>query len=428
MALSFPIASHPANPVQVPSYVVDGLTGPELLKQTLGYSEGLNVADTLQFGFRGENEYEWHWQDIATARFPYVVPESNGFVSTVFKAYAQHHALIVRPDDVWLAILSQFNFFVNGNAEALRKSFVAHEGKRTLSISGPSPHYGEMARKMADLIHENVVDPYLRDWAIPSFTTTTDTDRTVASVLLMATLSQYFDYEFYIICGIPRITIEGTREDWLLILQRLEKLKEYGVETIAWYHLLRPVIAHFVAAFDPSERGKPEHKEFWRRVAHQEPKDDYCGAPQYISGWLNAFNAFNQDGKWMGHELKNDSIITSIPPSSLPADEFWHSYLADPHIASRKLNPDALFLDGTPFHKIALTDIPSAFAFVNVSVPVAGEKPKPCAMVAGVVGMQVMDGESKGKKDTVRPFVGWWMYEKKPEVKRSKYSQDESEL
>ncbi|KAJ7059467.1 hypothetical protein C8F01DRAFT_1220193 [Mycena amicta] len=424
MALSFPIASHAANPVQVPSYVVDGLTGAEFLKQTLGYSEGLNVADTLQFGFRGENEYEW--QDIATARLPYVAPESNGFVSTVFKAYAQHHALIVRPDDVWLTILSQFNFFVNGNAEALRKSFVAHEGKRTLKITSPwPPHFGNMARRMANLIHENVVDPYLRDWAIPSFTTTTDTDRTAASVLLMATLSQYFDYVFEVVCGIPRITIEGTREDWMLILQRLEKLKEYGVETTAWYHLLRPVIAHFVAAFDPSERAKPEHKEFWRRVAHQEATDDYCGAPEYMSGWLNAFTVFNQDGKWIGHALKNDSIITPIPPSSLPADEFWLSYLADPHIASRKLNPDALFLDGTPFHKIDITEIPSAFASVDVSLIIVGQKPQPCAMVAGVVGMQVMDGESKGKKDTVRPVVGWWMYQKKPEVK---YSQDESEL
>jgi hypothetical protein len=30
----------------------------------------------------------------------------------VIEAYSRHRALIVRPDDVWLAILTQFCFFV----------------------------------------------------------------------------------------------------------------------------------------------------------------------------------------------------------------------------------------------------------------------------------------------------------------------------
>ena len=33
-----------------------------------------------------------------------IIPQRNGFVHTVVEAYNQHRALIVRPDDVWLAI------------------------------------------------------------------------------------------------------------------------------------------------------------------------------------------------------------------------------------------------------------------------------------------------------------------------------------
>jgi hypothetical protein len=51
-------------------------------------------------------------------------------------------------------------------------------------------------------------------------------------------------------CGIPRVTLEGEKKDWENILTRLEKLKEYGDETTAWYHLLVPVISRFVGAFD----------------------------------------------------------------------------------------------------------------------------------------------------------------------------------
>ncbi|KAI9457708.1 hypothetical protein HD554DRAFT_1983611, partial [Boletus coccyginus] len=59
-----------------------------------------------------------------------IIPQSNGFVHTVVEAYNRHRTLIVRPDNVWLAILTQFSFFVNGNAEALRSVFVAHKGKK----------------------------------------------------------------------------------------------------------------------------------------------------------------------------------------------------------------------------------------------------------------------------------------------------------
>ena len=55
-------------------------------------------------------------------------------MNTVIGAYSQHRALVIRPDDVWLTILSQFNFFVNANAELLRANFVAHEGQRELVI------------------------------------------------------------------------------------------------------------------------------------------------------------------------------------------------------------------------------------------------------------------------------------------------------
>jgi hypothetical protein len=54
-------------------------------------------------------------------------------VHTVILAYNKHHALIIRPDDVWLAILTQISLFVSANAELLRASFVAHEGAASAS-------------------------------------------------------------------------------------------------------------------------------------------------------------------------------------------------------------------------------------------------------------------------------------------------------
>ena len=64
-----------------------------------------------------------------------IIPKGNGFVATAIEAYNNHRNLIIRPDDVWLAIMTQFSFFVNANSEELRNMFVAHEGKRELEVT-----------------------------------------------------------------------------------------------------------------------------------------------------------------------------------------------------------------------------------------------------------------------------------------------------
>ena len=146
-----------------------------------------------------------------------IFPSSNSFVRTVCTAYNNHHSLVLRPDDVWLAILTQFNFFVNANAEALRGQFVAHKGKKELTIVAVGTRYtvdfGGMAYQMGRLMQKNVVDPELRGWILPDFTTTETNDRIVASVVMMATLRAYFDYKFCCMCGIPEVTLLGMLYD-----------------------------------------------------------------------------------------------------------------------------------------------------------------------------------------------------------------------
>lgn len=48
----------------------------------------------------------------------------HGLVSLVIQAWENHHNLTLRPDDIWTALMVQFSFYVNANAEKLRSSFV----------------------------------------------------------------------------------------------------------------------------------------------------------------------------------------------------------------------------------------------------------------------------------------------------------------
>ncbi|KAJ7479614.1 hypothetical protein FB451DRAFT_1448656 [Mycena latifolia] len=278
MPVSFSVANHAAAPVDLSMYLAsDGFTAEQILAHAC--QQRKKPADVLQFAVSQQHlplhptPHARLMRDVS-AKIPNLLPDQNGFVASALTAYNGHHALVLRPDDVWLAILCQFNFFVNAHAERLRAAFVAHDGKRLLAVDAPGGRHRTdfpgMARAMAGLIHANVVDPALRDWALPAFSTTTVHDTTVAAALLMATLKEYFVYAMFgsTLCGIPRVTLEGGRADWFVILERLEKLREYGVETTAWYHLLRPVVARFVAAFDAPVSAA--NMQFWQQIAGAE--------------------------------------------------------------------------------------------------------------------------------------------------------------
>ena len=81
--------------------------------------------------------------------------------------------------------------------------------------------------------------------------------------------------------------------------EEFEKLKEYGTECIAWYHLLVPVLDGFVRAFD--QPISQENIDFWQCIADQR----HLGSGRdYLSGWITAFCVFDTraDGKyrWIG--------------------------------------------------------------------------------------------------------------------------------
>ncbi|KAF9107060.1 hypothetical protein BGX27_008887 [Mortierella sp. AM989] len=342
-----------------------------------------------------------------------VLPTYNGFVMTLSEAYNQHRALIIRPDDVWTAILVQFNLFVNGHAETLRSQFVSHKGKKLLTVYASGTRYtvnfGQMAHAMTREIHQNVLDPSLRSWILPNFTTTTDNDIIVSSVVMMATMKKYFNYEFALMCGLPRVTLEGEKRDWEDILGRLEKLKEYGLETTAWYHLLKPVISRFVKAFDMPYG--PEYLDFWNRITH------YSGGgsgPTYLGGWITAFTVFDEDGEWMGHPFTNGTYYSS-EMASLSTEDFFakHTFRHETFVEFGKV-PQYVVLDGAPYHHVETSNIPNGYAEVDVRIDDNGAI-FPSKMVAGQVATQISSSGDKklsptGERDTVRPVSGWWIF------------------
>src|SRR5262249_50413395 len=122
------------------------------------------------------------------------------------------------------------------------------------------------------------------DLLVPTFSTTGRVEKAAAEVVLLDTLQSYFSYEFVTCCGIPKVTLEGSAEDWHAIVARVQKMTDLGLEW--WTKPLLPVLNQFVAA----SRGKVD-RGFWQSIYKL---NDASGGP-YITGWINAFFPYLRD-------------------------------------------------------------------------------------------------------------------------------------
>ena len=145
---------------------------------------------------------------------------------------------------------------------------------------------------------------------MPAFSTTTRVDETVSAMLMMASMKSYFEFVFAMECGIPSVTLEGTKDDWIEIQARLEKLGTWGNEADGWYRLLRPVISKFIAAFD----GEVD-TNFWGHIVSSR---SFGSGDQTLGGWITAFCVFTGRGKYHGNVRDFWSGIQSLAGATFP--------------------------------------------------------------------------------------------------------------
>jgi hypothetical protein len=242
-------------------------------------------------------------QDVPVVRF---FDEANLLAAAVSNAYYGHYPLKLNPNVIWLTIVQGFGIYVNRNAEALRDKFVAHQGKQTISICRPDFKYqsplndwASVFPQFADEI-EKRTSQGIRELLECRFSNTSPIDLACSHIALMDVCQSYFDYEIRGECGIPRIDLLGTVDDWRLLRAKTEGLKQFEKagddpsrelqHFSRWLSVLLPALDHFVSAAE----GHPD-TAFWRSICRL---DGDCGfdGPTY-PGWVAVFFPYIKRGE-----------------------------------------------------------------------------------------------------------------------------------
>ena len=205
----------------------------------------------------------------------------NAFVAAVNEAYANHYPLVLTPDAIWMCIAQGLAQHINANGEKLRSMFVEHEGKKEIVVrrddfvkGSPANPWPEVFDEFSEQIRKNIGEK-THDLLTPEYSTTGPVEKAAAQVVLMDSLKEYFSYIVITECGIPKITLEGTVDDWKKLRDRALGLAQYDL--VWWVEALEPVLDQFVAAASGSV-----DQQFWSTMYKQ---TDGSGGP-YVTGWI----------------------------------------------------------------------------------------------------------------------------------------------
>ena len=194
-----------------------------------------------------------------------IVPTNqHSFLNTVHLAYAQHHDLVLSPDDIWIQIALGASIHINEHFDELKNQVLNNTQKETFFVR-MDQLIDLKAADWATLIDTFAIKakqkatPEFYATMLPEFSTTTSESKTVMQAILLSSVKQAVEFQAASGCGIPNIILLGKKEDWEKLYAHTLQLDQYGMAF--WTKELKPILQEFINAFD----GKID-RQFWQRM------------------------------------------------------------------------------------------------------------------------------------------------------------------
>lgn len=284
----------------------------------------------------------------------HVLPSADSFVRGVLQAWGEHLHLVLQPDELWLTVLAQINFYVNAHSsEVAARAYDLRANETVIDAYYPD-WYTFMASLYAAVTSRIKVDWLQHEFISPNFTTSTN-EHVMAAHILMLAQTREFERKppprtgGPLLCGLPSFTLLGTRQDWAVVQWRVEQMSVFGAEAAEYGARLLPVVRRFVQTFDTPD--DPSVLAFWNSIVvadkttsskaasgtdesskvtmgtstppvTREPAScsGSSNGPSFnISGWITAFYYWDADGKPFGRDIGDRSVTTKLDNVTYPS-------------------------------------------------------------------------------------------------------------
>ncbi len=255
----------------------------------------------------------------------------NHFMLMLNLAFNNHKPVVVTPDNLWLLICQGFSYHIKLNSEYFRKKLVDFEGKETISIirndfikgdNNPWEEvFPEFGKKTSSYLKED-----LHSKLVLKFTTTSIKEATAFEISFMDSLSSYFEYTMFTLCGIPKIHLKGTAQDYEKMISSLAFLSKFDLE---WWTKPLTVILNKIKSTLEGDFDQNFWKSFFKI-------DDMSGGP-YINGWIGFFFPY------MIHTDFDNPTETSISKNRMVEENKFE-------IFAYKINHFPTGISSTPFN------------------------------------------------------------------------------
>lgn len=137
------------------------------------------------------------------------------------------------------------------------------------------------------------------DLFVADFSTTDQVSLTASQIVLMYAMKEYFEYRMSCACGIPRVELLGTEEDWKRLIEKTRNLasvlnnvdkEEPKARSQTFFVALIPVLEKLLSEFTSIS---PD-KDFWGKIVTEE---HYGSGASAMYGWFSKFFWYTKEGE-----------------------------------------------------------------------------------------------------------------------------------
>lgn len=215
----------------------------------------------------------------------YEMPELHALVAVATLAFNNHWPIILSPDDFLLPIIQSFTVGRPprgaGGGEKVQLSV------RKDDFFEPTADWSSVIESFQKQITEHIGPEKASLFDPGSMSTTGPYQRTAYGVALMDMHQNQFSYETYSFCGIPKVTLRGTQQDWQQLHTKVSQLLAvHECKIQQWKDELLSILQEIAT-------NGTGNVEFWRNFYKY--REGSGGA--HITGWINALFPTVRSGK-----------------------------------------------------------------------------------------------------------------------------------